>query len=107
MPWGVVAAAAVSAAGSYLSQKSAAKKQKKAAEDEAQARKDLLEQQHKYDLEDRAYRQQAAGNWAKFANPNFIPMSQPGQATPVPEPNPTPPQHIQAGPYNSWRDIQG
>ena len=55
--WG----AAIAAVGSWLVSKSQNKSQKKQAEDQAKIARETLEMQRKWQLEDRAYRQGAAG----------------------------------------------
>ena len=69
--WG----AAIAAVGSWLVSKSQNKSQKKQMEDQAKIARETLEMQRKWQLEDRAYRQGAAGAWSKFANPAFMPQT--------------------------------
>lgn len=69
--FGIIAGAVISGAASYLSNKSSQKSAKNSVQNEIKAQKELLEQQRQYDLADRKYRQDAAGAWSKFANPDM------------------------------------
>ena len=75
--WG----AAIAAVGSWLASKSQKKSQKNQMEDQAKLQREMLEMQRKWQLEDRAYRQGAAGAWSKFANPAFMPQTYNSQMT--------------------------
>jgi len=67
MPWGVAIAAGISAVGAYASSEAQQSASEDAQEREIEAQKELMAEKRKFDLEDRAYRQGAVGNWAKYA----------------------------------------
>lgn len=105
MPWGIAIGAAVSGLAGYASSQAQESDSKEAREEELKAQKELLEEKRKFDLEDRAYRQGAVGNWAKYAagykggvapakdasntpaDPNADPNAAPGGAQPVTGPD--------------------
>lgn len=82
MPWGVVAAAVIGGVASYASAQSAEEAAKDNAEAELKAQKELLQLKRDFELEDRKYRQDAVGNWAKFADPSLAPATYGEGATP-------------------------
>jgi type II secretory pathway pseudopilin PulG len=82
MPWGVVAAAVIGGVASYASAQSAEDAAQDSAEAELEAQKELLQMKRDFELEDRKYRQDAVGNWSKFADPKLAPATYGENATP-------------------------
>lgn len=99
MTWGAVAVAVVGGVASYASSRSAKDDAEDAAKLDLEARKELLQMQRDFDLEDRKFFQDSVGAWGKFADPSLMPSTFGEGGTPTTSPR--------VAPFQGQRPQQG
>lgn len=81
MTWVAVGVGAVGLVAGYAESQSAASAQKDNTKLQLEAEKQLAAQKRQWELQDRQYRQNAVGNWAKFLDPKLVGGSSVAPAT--------------------------
>lgn len=99
MSWVAVGVAVVGGVASYASSRSAKDDAEDAAKLDLEARKELLQMQRDFDLEDRKFFQDSVGAWGKFADPSLMPSTFGEGGTPTMSPR--------VAPFQGQRPQQG